>query len=113
MSQNCWIIIYDDKCAFCRRQIDRIKNCDTQDLFEYLPNDTPDILKRFPQLEAKDLNASIWLIAPDGTLYAAAEAVYQIVLRLPKYNWLALFYRLPFFHSAARWTYRWIAKHRK
>jgi predicted DCC family thiol-disulfide oxidoreductase YuxK len=108
-----WLIIYDARCSFCLRQIDKIKKHDTKNIFEYIPNDSPDIFKKFPQLKGKDLSASLWLIAPDGTLYSAADAVYQIMLRLEKYRSIAWLYRLPLLHWAAQLAYRWTASHRK
>jgi predicted DCC family thiol-disulfide oxidoreductase YuxK len=113
MSGSRWMIVYDDNCAFCRAQIDKIHKHDQQRVFEFVSNDAPDLLIKFPQLEGKDLDASLWLVAPDGTLYAAAEAIYQIMLRLEKYKYLARLYRLPIVHTAAQWAYNWIASHRK
>jgi predicted DCC family thiol-disulfide oxidoreductase YuxK len=112
-SSGPWMVVYDDKCTFCRAQIDKIRKHDKCGVFEFLPNDAPDILSRFPQLADKDLKASLWLIAPDGTLYAGADAVYQIMVRLEKYKQLARLYRLPLMHTAARWAYKWIVSHRK
>jgi predicted DCC family thiol-disulfide oxidoreductase YuxK len=113
MDQDRWIVIYDAKCAFCCAQIDKIKKHDQKNIFECIPNDAPGIFSKFPQLAGKDLNASLWLIAPDGKLYAAAEAIYQIMLGLDKYKWLAPLYRLPLLHTVAQWAYNWTASHRK
>jgi predicted DCC family thiol-disulfide oxidoreductase YuxK len=107
-----WVIIYDGRCAFCREQIDKIRRHDKQDTFEYVPNEAPEILSRFPQLVGKDLNAGLWLIAPDKTLYSAADAIYQIVRQLERYKSIAWLYRLPLIHWATQWSYRWIASYR-
>ena len=113
MDHNRWIIVYDANCAFCRSQIDKIKTHDTKNIFDYIPNDVPDILTKFPLLAGKDLNSKLWLIAPDGRLYSAADAIYQIMRQLKTYKWLAPLYRLPLLHSVAQQAYKWVAKHRK
>ena len=108
-----WIIIYDSECQLCRGQIGKIKRNDIENIFEYLPNDEPEILSKYPQLKGKDLNASLYLISPEGILYDSADAVYQIMRRLDKYKKIAWLYRLPLIHWFAQKIYRWIARHRK
>ena len=74
-----WFIVYDAKCPFCRAQVADIKQHDKKHVFEFIPNDAALLFSKFPQLKGKDLNATIWLVAPDGKLYSGADAVYQIM----------------------------------
>jgi len=42
------VVIYDGACAYCRRQIDRIRRRDADDVFAYVPRQTPGLEQRFP-----------------------------------------------------------------
>jgi predicted DCC family thiol-disulfide oxidoreductase YuxK len=78
--------------------------------FEYVPNNSPGLLDRFPWLIGKDVKAVIWLVTEDGQAYAGSEAIYQIAHRIPKLKPLAWFYKLPFSHRIADKVYRTVSK---
>lgn len=72
-----------------------------------------DLLKRFPQLAGQDLNSGMRLILADGRIFAGADAVREVLRRLPGGAWIAALYRIPGFGRLARGAYSWIARHRR
>ena len=107
------VIVYDGACAFCRRQVARIRDCERGSSFEYLPRQTPGIEKRFPRLAEGDFNSGMRLISPGGQIFVGADAVYEVVRALPGWRRFAWLYRLPAVHALARRAYTWIAAHRQ
>ena len=95
------IVIYDGECAFCRRQISRIRRKDTHGKFAFVPRQTPGIEDRFPQLAQSDFNTGMRLVATDGRIFIGADAVYHIVQELPFWRRVAWLYRVPGIHTLA------------
>jgi predicted DCC family thiol-disulfide oxidoreductase YuxK len=116
MNQNSsgeyWIIVYDANCAFCRAQVADISEHDKKHVFDFISNDTPALLKRFPSLKGKDLNTEVFLISPEGRLYSGSDAAYQIMRRLEFYHHFAWLYHMPILHHFARKAYKWVSRHR-
>jgi predicted DCC family thiol-disulfide oxidoreductase YuxK len=107
------IVVYDGECAFCRRQIARIRRQDRADVFEYTPRQTPGLDEAFPELARGDFNTGMRLIMPTGRIYVGADAVYRIVRQLPVWRRVAWLYHVPGLHAAARAAYAFIAARRQ
>ena len=105
-------IVYDGECAFCRKQVERIRGWDRAERFAYLPRQSPDLETRFPQLAQADLASGMRLVEPDGTVLVGADAVHGIARRLPGWRYLAWLYRVPGLRWLARRAYGWIAANR-
>lgn len=110
-SRKFWVI-YDGECAFCRRQIERLRRRDRSGRFECLPSQSEALAEHFPELEGADLEQGVRLITPERQIYSGADAVYQITRRLPRWRRIAWLYHVPGIHALCRWGYRWIARHR-
>ena len=106
------IVVYDGQCAFCIRQVTKMKQRDRNDTFDYLPNQTEGLELEFPKLMEQDLNAGMRLINTDSTVSVGADAVYQITRRLDGWRHLAWLYRVPILRWVFRATYAWVAKNR-
>jgi len=106
-------IIYDGQCPFCIRQIDRIRRRDIENVFDYLPWQTPGLASRYPRLADHDLSTGMRLITKDGDCFVGADAVYRIARRIPAWRRWSILYRVPVLHRLARWAYAWIAAHRR
>ena len=106
------VIVYDGECNFCIAQIERIRQMDSKNQFEYLPRQDPSADKRFPVLQSIDFNTGMRLIMPAGTNYAGADAIYQIARRLPGINIIAWLYCVPGINQIAKAVYAWVAKNR-
>lgn len=106
------VVVYDGECAFCLRQISRIRRKDTHGRFAFVSKQTPGIEDRFPQLAQSDFNTGMRLIAPDGRIFVGADAVYHIARDLPFLRRVAWLYRVPGLQKLARWAYAWVAARR-
>lgn len=107
------VVVYDGECAFCRTQIERMRRKDKLGCFDFVPRQTPGLDDRFPQLKEGDFDTGMRLIQPGGRVHVGADAVYEISRRLPVWRRVAWVYRVPGIHALARWTYAWIAAHRR
>lgn len=104
-SQGPLVIIYDNGCAYCRRQVQRVQSLDKRGLFECVAMDDPTLVQRYPVLAYDTLRSRLRLLHPDGVVHVGADAVYEIARRLPGWRWLAWLYRLPGLHTFFRWLY--------
>ncbi len=52
------------------------------------------------------------LVLPDGRVLAGADAVPEILRRIPRWRWLAGLLALPPVRSLSRRVYRWVADNR-
>lgn len=105
-------IVYDGECAFCLRQVERVRAKDIHGLFECVPQQAPGLFDRFPALAEADLDSGMRLIQPDGQIHVGPDAVYEIARRLPSWRRLAWLYRLPLLHRVFVAGYAWIAANR-
>jgi predicted DCC family thiol-disulfide oxidoreductase YuxK len=111
------LVVYDGNCAFCKRQVDRLRSWDKRDRFDYLPHTAPGIEERYPALRASgaagmDIERGMILLTPDGETHIGADAVQQIMRRLPPLNLLAPMFHVPGVRRLARRLYGWIARRR-
>lgn len=106
------IIVYDGHCAFCKRQVERIRKQDRYGRFEYVAWQSTQMNERFARLVEGELGSGIRLILPDGRILIGADAVHGIAQRLDGWRRLAWLYRVPLAHSLCRALYRWIAANR-
>ena len=107
-----FVVVYDGQCAFCRKQVERIRRRDAQRVFEYLPRQAEGIEQRFPGLADGDLDSGMRLVHPDRSISVGADAVYEIARRVSGWKRLAWLYRVPVLNSICRAGYAWIAKNR-
>lgn len=105
-------IIYDGQCAFCRRQVERIRRRDPRNQFDYLAFEDPEVNRRFAHLDITDVDAGLRLITPDQQVYAGHDAVYHIARRIRPWRPLAWLYHLPGARPLFARLYAWIARHR-
>jgi predicted DCC family thiol-disulfide oxidoreductase YuxK len=106
------VIVYDGNCAFCRRSILEIRRRDRDKRFLYMPRQTPGIEVQYPQATVGDFDTGLRLIDSSGDLYIGADAIHQIVSRLPVWRRLAWAYRVPLFRTFAKWAYARVAANR-
>lgn len=79
---------------------------------EVLPCRSPARRRRFPQISDEACLSAMQLVLPDGRVLAGADAVPDILRRIPRWRWLAGLFSLPGARLLARRAYRWIADHR-
>ena len=91
------LLLYDGKCAFCRRWIGRWR-ARTGDAVVYRPS--------------RRARRAVQLIDSDGKRYQGAEAVFRALGHAPRMRLVAAIGRWPIVRWLARRAYRFIAAHR-
>ena len=67
---------------------------------------------RFPQVDEAACLAAMQLVLPDGTVLSGADAVPELLRRIPRWRWVAGVFALPGLRPLARRVYAWIARNR-
>jgi predicted DCC family thiol-disulfide oxidoreductase YuxK len=106
------VVVYDAACAYCRRQVERIRRRDTKDAFAYFPRQTEGLEQRFPALVEETFDSGMRLVHEDEAISVGADAVYQIARRLGGWRRFAWLYRVPLLRGLFRIAYAWIARNR-
>jgi predicted DCC family thiol-disulfide oxidoreductase YuxK len=105
-------MVFDGDCQFCRRWISRWKHA-TAGAVDYLEYQDPVISSRYPQIPQEDLQKSVHLILPDGSVSRGAEAVFRSLAEGGRHRWLFGFYRrAPAFAELSELLYEEVALHR-
>ena len=102
------LMIWDGDCGFCRLWIERWRVLNGASV-DYATSQ--DVADRFAEIPADEFKRAVVLIAPDGTVFTAAEAVYRSFAYSKR--WLAQSYdQVPGLAAISEFGYRIIARHR-
>ena len=109
------VLIYDGECSMCRASalwlLRRAEAGGARDL-EILPCRSPVRRQRFPSISDETCMQAMQLVLPDGHVLAGADAAPEILLRIPRWRWVARLFDLPRARPFARRVYTWIARNR-
>lgn len=109
------VLIYDAECPLCRASalwlLRRAMNAGAREL-ELLPCRSPLRQARFPQVSEEACLRAMQLVLPDGRVLSGADAVPEILARVPRWRWVAALLALPGARPLARRVYGWIARNR-
>lgn len=109
------VLIYDGDCPMCRASalwlLRRAMAGGARGL-EILPCRSPARRRRYPQINDEACLSAMQLVLPDGRVLAGADAVPEILRRIPRWGWLARLLALPAVRPVARRLYRWVADNR-
>lgn len=108
-------LIYDGDCSMCwtsamwlmRRAI-----AGGSQTLEIVPCRSSVRRERFPFIEDATCLDAMQLVLPDGRVLSGADAVPEILRRIPRWGWMAAFFGLPGARPFARRVYGWIARNR-
>jgi predicted DCC family thiol-disulfide oxidoreductase YuxK len=67
---------------------------------------------RFPQITDAQCMAAMQLVLPDGRILAGADAVPELLRRIPRWRWVAGVFAMPGVRPLGRAVYAWIARNR-
>ena len=125
-------LIYDGECAMCRASalwiMRRALDAGT---LEILPCRSAPRRARFPQVTDEQCMTAMQLVLPDGRVLAGADAMPELLRRvprwrrvamlfampellrrIPRWRWIAALFALPGLRPLARVVYAWIARNR-
>lgn len=112
MTAHRFTMLYDGSCRICTSQASTVAAYNDDGLIELLDLNAPAAQARFPQVTPAAARRELHLVAPDGSLHRGAEAVREILLRLPALRGLGELLRLPGAMSLAGPLYAFIAENR-
>jgi len=106
-------LVYDGDCSFCRRSVDLLRRWDREHRITLVPfQDQARVAAFGIPLPALAAAMHLVLPAPDGRVFAGADAVPELLRLLPGKRWLAAGFDIPGVRPLARRLYAWIARHR-
>jgi predicted DCC family thiol-disulfide oxidoreductase YuxK len=105
-------LIYDGACGFCSEVGRALARRDAAGALELIPLGHPDVARRWPALSPEALDRAMHLVLPDGRILAGADAVPEILRRLPRWRHAAWLFRVPGVPAVARRVYGMIARNR-
>jgi predicted DCC family thiol-disulfide oxidoreductase YuxK len=109
------VLIYDGDCSMCRASalwlLRRALAGGASEL-EILPCRSPARQKRFPDISETACMQAMQLVLPGGRVLSGADAVPEILVRIPRWKWVARLFDVPGVRPVARHVYRWIAQNR-
>lgn len=109
------VLIYDGECAMCRASalwLMRRALAGGATALEILPCRSPVRRARFPQITDDACMGAMQLVLPGGSVLSGADAVPEILRRIPRWRWIAWVFDLPGIRPVARRVYAWIARTR-
>lgn len=109
------VLIYDGDCSMCRASafwlLRRALAGGASEL-EILPCRSPVRRIRFPHVSDETCLQAMQLVLPDGRIRSGADAVPEILARIPRWRWVARLFDLPGVRPLSRRAYTWIAANR-
>ncbi|WP_298403091.1 thiol-disulfide oxidoreductase DCC family protein [uncultured Chloroflexus sp.] len=107
-----YTMLYDGNCRMCRQQAKWVAMYDEQRQIELLDANSTAARERFPQISHEEAMGQLHVVGPDGTIYRGAEAVRELLLRLPALRGLGELMSLPGALTVAGPIYNFIARNR-
>ena len=107
-----YVVFYDGQCPICDAGSRRLVNMARPGAVERVDFQQPGALDPFPGLTHDDCMKQMFLVAPNGRLYAGFEAAVQAVATRRVIGWIAYLYYVPGIRQLCDCTYRFIAARR-
>ena len=106
------VAVYDGDCGICTRFARWVVQRDGERRIEFLPSQSPDVVKRFPEVPPEAYATSVQVFEADGTRFDQAAGIARILKELP--GWAALAFVLTFPGLGWFWNlgYRLVAANR-
>jgi predicted DCC family thiol-disulfide oxidoreductase YuxK len=103
-------LIYDGRCGFCRRWIERARRWDRHGRLDFVPYQTPDFAARFPGVSRDACTRAMHLVTEVGDVHRGAAAGREVLSRLPGGRLWALPLRAPGALAIAERVYTFITR---
>lgn len=106
-------LVYDADCAMCRASaLWLMRRAMAAGQLEILPCRSGPRRARFPQLTEEQCMRAMQLVLPDGRILDGADAVPELLRRIPRWRWAVPLLALPVVRPVSRRAYAWIAANR-
>lgn len=106
-------LVYDADCAMCRASaLWLMRRAMGAGQLEILPCRSGPRRARFPQITDERCMRGMQLVLPDGRILEGADAVPELLRRIPRWRWAASLLALPGVRVVAGRAYAWIAANR-
>ena len=106
------VVLYDGRCVFCQRQVERLLWWDCQERLAYLSLHDPEAAEHFPDASPERLREEMCIVDQQGRQHWGAEAVRYLSRRLRRLWWLSPLMHLPGIMLLAKPAYRLVARNR-
>ena len=103
-------LLYDGACSLCRRTADWVREHDRAGAIELLPFQDPACAHRFPALLSAECVRAVQFVSEAGRVSSGADAVREVLERLPGMRPLARLLRWPPLAALARAGYEVVAR---
>ncbi|MCP9768633.1 DUF393 domain-containing protein [Lacihabitans sp. LS3-19] len=113
---NSPIVLFDGVCNLCNFSVQFIIKNDPEELFLFSSLQSAYSKAFFLKYKIPSDDLSSIILILDNKIYKKSEAVFKIILFLPKYRWLSFFSFLPLYITdflydlIAKNRYRWFGK---
>lgn len=106
-------LVYDADCAMCRASaLWLMRRAMAAGQLEILPCRSGQRRARFPQITEERCLRAMQLVLPDGRVLEGADAVPELLRRIPRWRWAASLLAAPGASAVARRVYAWVAANR-
>jgi predicted DCC family thiol-disulfide oxidoreductase YuxK len=106
------IALYDGDCRICTREARRLARLARPGSVETRSFQEDGVLDAFPGITHDAAMKRIHVVTPAGAVYAGAEAIARVAMRVPIVGWMAWVYYVPGVRQLAEIAYRLVAKYR-
>lgn len=107
-----YTVVFDGDCRVCTRIAGVLREWDREQALDVVSSQEPGVMARFPWIPARAYADALQLIGADGTTWAGAPAIEQLLGVLPRGRWVSWLFRIPFARVLADRFYRWFARNR-
>jgi predicted DCC family thiol-disulfide oxidoreductase YuxK len=101
-------LIFDGRCAFCRKWVARVRRWDRDQRLDFVDYHTEDLEQRFPGVSRAECRQRMHLVDEAGHVHRGADAGREVLRRLPRGALWTLPFRLPGIMPVAERLYVWI-----
>lgn len=109
---NATVVIYDGKCRFCTRQVERLHRWDGKGRLAFISLHDPQVAVQYPELSYDQLIEQMYVVRPDGSSFGGAAAFRVITRILPRFWVLVPLLHIPFSLPLWQWMYLQVARRR-
>jgi len=77
------VVIYDGTCGICAGNLKWLHRLDWLKKFDDMPYQAAELTRIFPHLNLEECEKALHLVFPSGKIYQGADALRNVLLRLP------------------------------